>query len=341
MRNYAHLLGASSFRGLKRIVRDNMESLTDMEKRILSMRFSKLRAKEINSKLNISLQRVYYRERRAISKVLADLKSKQLQHMDKERILNMFLSEFAKYLPSSPNVNYYTRVRHSFSRIKDMKIGGLIEMGPSIMNKVGIGARSYDRLRKFLLNYDIKLEKIPSLYDTNIKKYINVLSTSSLDDTKITISRYGDFLEPLELKVLKMRLFGNSLRSIGMKVDLTRERIRKIESYALEKLRFYSDRSLENYTKDDVLSMKVSEFVNLIPPARDYKAVRIKNALLTCFSEHNLAYLVENPDELAKCPAFHAKCYMSFRNILRNYGISLANTDYFKPHKILLPNNKV
>lgn len=331
LKKYAHLFGVSSFEELKKLVKDNMQGLTEKERKILNMRLSKSSVREIGPKLNIHLSNVCSWEKKAVYKVLTNLRSRQLQHIGKKQVLSMSLVDLVNYLPYHPsNTHYFSGVRCSFSKLKDLKIYDLVEMGPSIMERANLGKSSYERLRKFLLKEDIKLEKIPPLYDRKVRKYNRVLSTSSLGDIKEVISKYGRLLKPSEFKVLKLRIFDNrSLKSTGMQLGLTRERIRKIEDSALQNLRFYSDRNLENYTKDNILNMKISEFVKLID-LKDPVVTRLKNSLLKRFSDHNLAYLVKNPSELVSTRNFGVKSYKTLKELLKGYDIIIPEVDYFK-----------
>ncbi|MEM4244996.1 MAG: sigma factor-like helix-turn-helix DNA-binding protein [Candidatus Nanoarchaeia archaeon] len=168
-------------------------------------------------------------------------------------------------------------------------------------------------------------------YKKTINKYNQTLSTSSVGEIIRRLEQYGDKLGPLEFEILKMRLEGHSLGSIGVKFNLTRERIREREGYALDQLRFYS--FIKNYNKDQIMNMNIPEFVSLIPPQKDYNHNALKNILLKNFKNHKVSYLVDNFKELISCRGMGNNCYEALRNLLGSYNIDMPQVLVFNSLK--------
>ncbi len=169
-------------------------------------------------------------------------------------------------------------------------------------------------------------------YNKTIAKYNNILSTSSVGSITELLDKHGDKLNHLEFNILKMRLAGHSLESIGNEFKLTRERIREREGYALQLLKFYSLPN-QSYTKEQIINMNVSDFINLIPPNRNYSNTALRNVLLKNFKNHKVSYLVDNFRKLVNCYDMGNRCYETLRGLLVSYNVDMPDVAVFNSLK--------
>jgi hypothetical protein len=334
LKRYGPLVGTSSFDRLKEIVEQNSAGMTEKERRVIRLRFfSELRGAEISSKLAMLPQNVFRKEYYGFNKVLTNFRSKKFYDMNREKILNMRLRELSEYLPYGSSLRAYGALKICLLKLGDMKVKNLVDMGYSVVGDGIIGLKSYNHLKDFLHEHDIVLPGSVPHFEANVRRYKEILNVGSINKVSKIVHKYSRFLEPAEFKVMRQRLKNHSLQDIGKEFDKTREWVRKVEGSALGKLRFYSAFYSKNYSLNDLMSMRISEFVNFIPPFQDNKKSRLKRVLLDSFSNRSLVDIVERPSELAKCPDINFKTYDAFRQVLKMYRISMPDLDYFESMK--------
>lgn len=328
---YGRLFNLKSFDRLREIVNDNLDGLTPKEKLVIGMRFNKLmRQTKIGEKLNTSHPNIFYYEVSAMEKILFNSKAKKIYGMGKDAILKMPASALAQYIPYHGGKHKSNTLRSCLSNMKGIKVYKLVEMGRSVVTKGLIGERSYEHLADFLAGFDISLTSRVPYYKHVMDNYVEAFSVSSLKKLKLKFSKYSRVLSPLEAKILEMRIKGDSLRDLEDQLGLSYERVRLYESRALAKVRFHNMSLKSRQQPAKVLTMKVSEFVEFLPPRSGHTGLsRVRNVLSREFSEHNLAYLVENPVEMAKCSNFSSKSYQALRSALKVYNVVLPDVDYF------------
>lgn len=334
LEKYGPLFDVHSFDKLKEVIRKNSKGLTGIEKRVVRLRFnSEMRGTDIGSKLDMTYNHTYIYEEKALEKVLTHFMGRELGYMKAEQLLNMKLSDLSSYIPRIPKGKGNAVLKGRLSNIHNIMVKDLILGGRFLVDKGIIGRDSYEHLADFLAKHGVAIQSYKKHFDYTAEKYKNALSLPSIKKVAHLFHKHQKFLEPLEVDIVRMRLDNYSLAQVKKEVGLSRERISKIEDNALAKLNFYKEYGSKNYSIDELVNMKVSQFVMLVPPDHDARRSRIKDVLSEYFGDYNLSFLVEHPAVLAKCPNFHYNSYDSFRKILNNHHIPLPDVEYFRRMK--------
>ena len=213
-------------------------------------------------------------------------------YLDQISLREISEDEFKKLNIDVNTIGFSVRTENVLKTLNLKKVGDLIQINERILlQQKNCGRKSVYEIRDYLLSLGFNFNlKLINWNNKNIEKY-SADTVEIKDFTHVTIEeefkKYFTVLSERELDVIQKRYGIDydkyfTLEDIGREQNITRERIRQIESKGLRKIKKQFSNDLKELlkAKKNILWAKLSENKKYIVSPPNYKNIKGYNAIL-------------------------------------------------------------